>query len=433
MAERPHRGRSTKRVAGHSGAQVPRNSWSPRRLRTTPSTPSLTSSHLRRQGRGAASRGPARGDVRRPRGAAATRAALPVQPPAAGRRSTPNAWRGGRRLRGRAVGAQPGGFPAEPDAPTAGGQGQESGQDRGASSPGGQTGHGRVTRSGRGGRRGDAGSRAPRPGARQALGRARRRRRDATALVEAGAAAYGVDVTVILDIIHVVEYVWKARTFREAPTRRMGRTRVQSILEGKSSKVAAMRRAASRACRATPASRSIRRRLPAEVRAVSALRPLLAAGYPIATVVPVPGPRPDGLTGARWRLVGAEAVPGATGQRRLRMPGTSTKRRVRAEPLQRYADGIAPPVSDRPHRPPHLAFAGSSIAMPLAAPPGRTADAKEPHPSAFRCICGLVNMFQLLTRRAIGALRAMCGLSGMIGRPERLAPACTAHAQDVVR
>ena len=29
-------------------------------------------------------------------------------------------------------------------------------------------------------------------------------------LVETGAAAYGVDVTVILDIIHVVEYVWKA-------------------------------------------------------------------------------------------------------------------------------------------------------------------------------------------------------------------------------
>ena len=29
-------------------------------------------------------------------------------------------------------------------------------------------------------------------------------------LVEAGADAYGVDVTVILDIIHVVEYVWKA-------------------------------------------------------------------------------------------------------------------------------------------------------------------------------------------------------------------------------
>ena len=29
-------------------------------------------------------------------------------------------------------------------------------------------------------------------------------------LVESSAAAYGVDVTVILNIIHVVEYVWKA-------------------------------------------------------------------------------------------------------------------------------------------------------------------------------------------------------------------------------
>ena len=29
-------------------------------------------------------------------------------------------------------------------------------------------------------------------------------------LVEAGAAAYGVDVTVVPDITHVVEYVWKA-------------------------------------------------------------------------------------------------------------------------------------------------------------------------------------------------------------------------------
>ena len=84
------------------------------------------------------------------------------------------------------------------------------------------------------------------------------------ALVEAGAAAYGVDVTVILDIIHVVEYVWKAAHVfhREGSpdAAHWAWTRVQSILEGKSSKVAAaMRRAApSQACRATPASRSIR-------------------------------------------------------------------------------------------------------------------------------------------------------------------------------
>ena len=45
---------------------------------------------------------------------AATRAALPVQPPAAGREEARQTHGdGGRRLRGRAVGTQPGGFPAE--------------------------------------------------------------------------------------------------------------------------------------------------------------------------------------------------------------------------------------------------------------------------------------------------------------------------------
>ena len=54
------------------------------------------------------------------------------------------------------------------------------------------------------------------------------------ALVEAGAAAYGVDVTVILDIIHVVEYVWKAAHVfhREGSpdAAHWAWTRVQSIL-----------------------------------------------------------------------------------------------------------------------------------------------------------------------------------------------------------
>ena len=69
-------------------------------------------------------------------------------------------------------------------------------------------------------------------------------------LVEAGAAAYGVDVTVILDIIHVVEYVWKAgRVFHREGSPELTHwawTRVRSILEGKARKVAAaMRRAAT--------------------------------------------------------------------------------------------------------------------------------------------------------------------------------------------
>ncbi len=81
-------------------------------------------------------------------------------------------------------------------------------------------------------------------------------------LVETGAAAYGVDVTVILDIIHVVEYVWKAaRVFHREGSPELEYwvwTRVQRILEGKASKVAAAMRRLSPASRATLASRSIR-------------------------------------------------------------------------------------------------------------------------------------------------------------------------------
>ena len=73
---------------------------------------------------------------------------------------------GGRRLHGRAVGAEPGGVPAELDATTAGGQ--DPGR---AVSPRGETG---LCEPGTGalggGRRGDAGSRAPGPRAGQALG-----------------------------------------------------------------------------------------------------------------------------------------------------------------------------------------------------------------------------------------------------------------------
>ena len=53
-------------------------------------------------------------------------------------------------------------------------------------------------------------------------------------LVEAGAAAYGVDVTVVLDIIHVVEYVWKAgQVFHREGSPELTHwawTRVRSIL-----------------------------------------------------------------------------------------------------------------------------------------------------------------------------------------------------------
>ena len=186
-------------------------------------------------------------------------------------------------------------------------------------------------------------------------------------LVEAGAAAYGVDVTVILDIIHVVEYVWKAaHVFHDEGSPELACwawTRVRDILEGKSSKVAAaMRRAA------TVAGLSKDTRKPVDTCAdyLQKYAPYLhydhylAAGYPIATGV-IEGAcrylvrdRME-LTGARWRLVGAEAV---LKLRALRASGDfdaywdfHEAREYERNHARRYADGIAPPVSEPPPSP----------------------------------------------------------------------------------
>lgn len=69
-------------------------------------------------------------------------------------------------------------------------------------------------------------------------------------LVEAGAAQFGVEVTVVLDIIHVVEYVWKAaHVFHHDGSPELACwawTRVRDILEGKARRVASsMRRSAT--------------------------------------------------------------------------------------------------------------------------------------------------------------------------------------------
>ena len=186
-------------------------------------------------------------------------------------------------------------------------------------------------------------------------------------LVEASAAAYGVDVTVILDIIHVVEYVWKAaHAFHHEGSPDAAHwawTRVQSILEGKSSKVAAaMRRAA------TVAGLSSDTRKPVDTCAdyLQKYAPYLhydrylAAGYPIATGV-IEGAcrylvrdRME-LTGARWRLVGAEAV---LKLRALRASGDfdaywdfHEAREYERNHAQRYAERTVPPVSEPPPPP----------------------------------------------------------------------------------
>ena len=189
----------------------------------------------------------------------------------------------------------------------------------------------------------------------------------AEATLEAGAAAYGVDVTVVLDIIHVVEYVWKAgQVFHREGSPELACwvwTRVRSILEGKASRVAAaMRRAA------TVAGLSSDTRKPVDTCADYLLKyapylrydRYLAAGYPIATGV-IEGAcrhlvrdRME-LTGARWRLVGAEAV---LKLRALRASGDfdaywdfHEAREYERNHAQRYTDGTVPPVTEPPPPP----------------------------------------------------------------------------------
>ena len=181
-------------------------------------------------------------------------------------------------------------------------------------------------------------------------------------LVEVITSTYDVDVTVVLDIIHVAEYVWKAaHVFHPEGSPELecwAWTRVRCILQGKASTVAAaMRRAA------TVAGCSSDTRTPVDKCADYLLKyapylhydRYLAAGYPIATGV-IEGAcrylvrdRME-LTGARWRLVGAEAV---LKLRALRASGDfdvywdfHEARESQRNHAERYAAGTATPVNE---------------------------------------------------------------------------------------
>ncbi len=172
----------------------------------------------------------------------------------------------------------------------------------------------------------------------------------------------------ILDIIHVVEYVWKAAHVfhreRSPDAAHWAWTRVQSILEGKARRVAAaMRRAA------TVAGLSKDTHKPVDTCAdyLQKYAPYLhydrylAAGYPIATGGVIEGAcrylvrdRME-LTGARWRLVGAEAV---LKLRALRASSDFDAYwdfheacEYERNHAQRYAARTAPPVSEPPPPP----------------------------------------------------------------------------------
>jgi len=139
-------------------------------------------------------------------------------------------------------------------------------------------------------------------------------------LLKKGALTYGVTLTIVLDLIHVLEYLWKAARcfYDEASPEAEGfvTDRLLRVLEGQSSQVAkGMRKMA------TDRSLSEKERKPVDTCADYLLKykdylcydRYLAEGLPIATGV-IEGAcrylvkdRMD-ITGARWGLSGAEAV-----------------------------------------------------------------------------------------------------------------------------
>ena len=180
-------------------------------------------------------------------------------------------------------------------------------------------------------------------------------------LLEASAARHAVRVTVIVDIMHVAEYVWKAaHAFHREGTPEIeywAMTRLRAILEGKSAAVAAgVRREATRTKLAAAKRAAVDDCADYLQKYAAYLHydGYLAAGYPIASGVIEGACRSlvrdrMELTGARWRLHGAEAV---LKLRALRASGDFDEywtfheaRERERHHASRYADGVVPPVT----------------------------------------------------------------------------------------
>jgi hypothetical protein len=182
-------------------------------------------------------------------------------------------------------------------------------------------------------------------------------------VLEALAEKHGVQLTIILDIIHVLEYLWKAGHALAAEgsdeLEPWVLERLERILEGRASQVAAgMRRSA------TKRGLGKSQRAPVDTCANYLLKykdylaydQYLAAGFPVGSGV-IEGAcrhlvkdRLD-LTGARWRLAGAEAI--------LRLRALRSSQdfdeywrfheacEYERNHCARYADGKVPPLQPR--------------------------------------------------------------------------------------
>jgi hypothetical protein len=178
---------------------------------------------------------------------------------------------------------------------------------------------------------------------------------------------YGVELTVVVDIIHVLEYVWKAawalHTEGSKEAERWVTERFLEILRGHASRVAGgMRRSATRQGFSTHERAAIDDCADYLLKYGPYLRydAYLAAGLPIATGVIEGACRHliqdrMGITGARWSLKGAEAVLRA---RALRSSGDfdeywtlHQQAELKRNHLSRYADGRAPGTTAPTKRP----------------------------------------------------------------------------------
>lgn len=195
------------------------------------------------------------------------------------------------------------------------------------------------------------------------------------ALLKATAVKHGVALVIILDLIHVLEYLWKAAWALHAEGDPKAEAwvseRLLEILRGRSASVAAgLRRMA------TLRNLRVKERAPldkcanylSKYRAYLRYDEYLAAGYPIATGVIEGACRyvvKDRMerTGARWRLACAEAV---LQLRSLRASGDWTEywafhlqQEYQRQHVAAYADGRVPVAN------PHLQAQGKPTQLRL--------------------------------------------------------------------
>ncbi len=141
------------------------------------------------------------------------------------------------------------------------------------------------------------------------------------ALIQAEAAARGVEVTVLIDLIHVIEYIWKAGWALHAPRdpaiETWTTTCVLDILHGRAAAVAD--RIAALAAANPPPGPEHARNIKRTIACLRARLPCLnypealEKGWPVATGVIEGACRHIvqdrmGITGARWTTTGAQAI-----------------------------------------------------------------------------------------------------------------------------